>query len=308
MKRTRNWLFLATSLVLTASFFSYGYKVMAASQNQIRKEIEITTGEGPGERNIIRLLTPDAGGGFLGVEMADITADDFSRYGLEKEEGVRVVKVEKTSPAADAGILPDDVIVGYAGQTVFSAAQFRRLVTETPVGRKVAVAVIREKKKVDLTAKIGKRETTAHANLFRNLPELPDMPSGVLRGRRWEQGPGNLEEREVRVTVRKPRLGISAIPMTEQLGIKYGVKSGGALVTEVNKESVAEKAGLKAGDVITSVDGTAVGDLEDIARALDRNEGRSFDMKIMRDMKEVTLKAQLPDAEKERKSGTRVNL
>jgi S1-C subfamily serine protease len=307
-KQARKWLFSVTAVVLTASFFSYGYKVLA-SESQIRKEIEITTRDEPEEKSVFRIFSPDSAGGFLGVELADIAADDVARFGLEKEEGVRIVKVEKTSPAGEAGMLEDDIVLSYAGQAVLSAAQFRRLVTETPVGRKVAVGVLRNKKKMDLTAKIGKRETVSHAEVFRNLPALPNLPNREFR---WQQGPGGQGipgDRDVRITVRKPRLGISAIPMTEQLAPKYGVKNGGVLVTQVNKDSVAEKAGVLAGDVITEVDGIQVTDLEDIARALDRNEGRSFEIKILREMKPLTLKAQLPDPEqKERKSGGRVNL
>ena len=307
-KSANQWMFLVITVVLTASFFSYGYKLLA-SESQVRKEIEIVTPQGSEDQRVLRILSPGSTGSYLGVELADISADEVGRYGLDREEGVLVKRVEKTSPAADAGVQEEDVILSYAGNAVFSAAQFQRLVSETPVGRKVPLTVIRGKKKLELSAKVGKREAGRQAEIFRNLPNLPNMPGFELRVPRTAREPRTLGDRDVRITVRKPRLGISAIPMTEQLAPKYGVKEGGVLITEVNKDSVAEKAGLKAGDVITEVDTVKVADLEDIARALDRNEGRSFEIKLVRDQKPLTLKAQLPEPEqKERKSGSRVNL
>lgn len=302
-RNNRGMFFIITAMVLMVSFSSYGYKIYA-SENQIEKKIQVIRGAGPEEINI---ETTTGSGGYLGVEIADVSADDLTRYGLEKEEGVAVKSVEKSSPAQDAGIQEGDVILSIMGMPVYSAAQFRRVVMETPTGRKVALTVVRSKKKLELLAKIGKRES-------------PSEGYTVMRRAQRQVGP-NIERilpngglfqfhgENMGLLNPKPRLGISAIPMTDQLEPKYGIKDGGVLVTEVNKESVAAKAGILAGDVITEVDGSRVREIEDISKALDHVSGRSFEIKIARDQKALTLKAQLPEDEtKEKKKSTRIEL
>ena len=112
----------------------------------------------------------ETGGAYLGIEMEDVTTDNMASYKLASERGVIVRNVVKGSPAEAAGLQEKDVILQYAGTAVFSARQMSRLVRETPVGRKVELAVSRDGKPLTLTAKIGKRERGA-----RIAEEEPDV-------------------------------------------------------------------------------------------------------------------------------------
>jgi serine protease Do/serine protease DegQ len=89
------------------------------------------------------------------------------------------------------------------------------------------------------------------------------------------------------------QLGVSVDEMSDQLAEYFGTKTG-VLVTSVTKDSAAMKAGVKAGDVIVSVNGSSVersGDIRERLRSLDA--GDEFTLEIMRDRKSMTLKGKI---------------
>src|SRR5258708_10143382 len=78
------------------------------------------------------------------------------------------------------------------------------------------------------------------------------------------------------------RIGVSTQPLTKQLADYFGVKDGGLLITSVNDNSPAAKAGLKAGDVITAVDGEKVTSPGDVSRAISKKEDGPVSLTIIR--------------------------
>ena len=98
------------------------------------------------------------------------------------------------------------------------------------------------------------------------------------------------------------RLGVSTGELTDQLAKYFGVDDG-VLVTAVTDGSAAAKAGLKGGDVITSINGHRVTSREDLVR--DLRDGTSADMAIgiVRDKKEATVKANVPAPSRNRSRG-----
>src|ERR1700737_2160957 len=193
-------------------------------------------------------------GSMIGIRLEDVTADDVKLLKLSKAEGARVESVSPNSPASTAGIRAKDVIVEFDGEHVRSARHLTRLVSETPAGREVSVMVMRDGRKTELHVKpeadsrfgaqfggmidpeqmrnLGEQAGRAARDMSRNFP---DMVGLVNRG----------------------RLGVSVQELSPELAAYFGVKSG-VLVAGVEKGSAAEKAGLKAGDVLTSVDGHSV--------------------------------------------------
>ncbi len=87
------------------------------------------------------------------------------------------------------------------------------------------------------------------------------------------------------------RLGVTVESLSPQLADYFGVTDGGALVSAVTRDSAAEKAGLKAGDVITSVNGGRVRDADSLSREIGDATGTELSIGIVRDKKETTLKA-----------------
>ena len=81
--------------------------------------------------------------------------------------------------------------------------------------------------------------------------------------------------------------------LDDQLATYFGVTEG-VLVKSVVEDSAAQKAGVKAGDVITSINGRHVYDASDVTRALDRiDDNGEFTLDVMRDKKAVTLKGKI---------------
>lgn len=213
----------------------------------------------------------------LGVRISDVTAERLAELKLSAETGVAIEEVEEESPAAKAGLQKNDVILTFAGERVRSAAQLRRLVQETPAGRKVTLEINRggQTRAVEVTLEEGARSRRSEIR----VPRI-EMP--------------HFEIPEFHLFTRGPRLGISADELTPQLADYFGVKQGkGILVREVMADSAAAKAGLKAGDVIVRVEEEAIADVGDLRQALAKREAKEVTLGIVRDRREQTLKVTL---------------
>jgi serine protease Do len=104
------------------------------------------------------------------------------------------------------------------------------------------------------------------------------------------------------VTPGRGRLGIGIQPLTPQLGEYFGAKEG-VLVTTVEPDSPAAKAGLKAGDVITAVGDTAVSTPSELTRAIRQAEGEQVSITYYRDKKSAKTTATLERPERPRRPG-----
>ena len=115
-------------------------------------------------------------------------------------------------------------------------------------------------------------------------PGMPGMPEELM-------------DLDVQVRMGKGRLGVGVQALTPELAEYFGVKEG-VLVTSVQKDGAAAKAGVKAGDIITTVDGTSIDDPAELRRRVWK-DGAAADLSlgISRDKKAQTLKVQLPAAD-----------
>jgi S1-C subfamily serine protease len=249
-------------------------------------------------RPMVDVRSLRTGGAELGVMVSD--ADS-------KSSGVKVDEVHAGSPAEKAGIKAGDFIVEFGGERVRSARQFTRLVQETAEGRSVAIGLMRDGKKqtvnatpeaTSMTWNFGPDVDRAMREAERGLREFRfDMPNPGMREFRDEPGqPRRFEYRMpggmVPFVAGRGRLGVSVQSLTPDLEEYFGATDGGALVSSVTKESAAAKAGIKAGDVIVSIDGKHVDDSDALIRALDDVTG-DVTIVVLRDKKEMTLKATL---------------
>jgi serine protease Do len=91
------------------------------------------------------------------------------------------------------------------------------------------------------------------------------------------------------------RLGVMVAPMSDQLAAYFGVKEG-VLISEVLPNTPAASAGLKAGDVVTAVNGRGVAAASDLTRELrDAQSGSALELRVTRDRKEITVKITVPE-------------
>jgi hypothetical protein len=246
----------------------------------------------PGDENAMVLLD-DEGASWLGVESQEVTSEKAKELKLPAERGVLLERIVPDSPAAKAGLKDSDVITEINGQRVKGAAQFPRMIHEIPAGRSVQFTVWRDGRAQAISVTLGKSEE--HGNTwFRTAPRafsfqlpkievpeiVPDMDwggYGVLAGAR-------------------PRLGIDAEDLSGQFGTYFGAPDGeGVLVREVNSGSPAEKAGVKSGDVITSLNGERVRSLGDLRERLaGKRDEKTVKLGVLRNKSEVSITVELP--------------
>ena len=207
-------------------------------------------------------------GGYLGVQLTELTGEKARSLGVA-ERGAHVVEVVQGGPAAAAGLQKDDVIVSWNGDRIESAMQLTREVRETPSGRSVKLGVLRGGRQMDLEVKLGE-----HSFGNFRFESLPGHASLAVRSR--------------------ARLGVGLQSLTPQLAEYFGMSGRtGMLIASVSENSAAAKAGLKAGDVVLSVDGQQVQRQNDISNALRGKENTTVDIKVLRDKQERSFKVQV---------------
>lgn len=242
-------------------------------------------------------------GAQLGVSVRDLDAEQA------KTQGGAVVEEVRVGSAADkSGIKKGDLITEFDGERVRGVRHLTRLVTETPDGRTVKAAVVRDGKRLDLsvTPDAGSL-ASADSNVEMLVPPMrfekrqpgegdmtwaiPRMPEGAWTFKGGH--PGEL----FGFKSEKGRLGVRIQELEGQLAEYFGTSTG-VLVNSVDADSPAARAGLKAGDVVTAVNGKAVAEpseLIDAVRAVD--DGATLTIDYTRDKKAQSTKATLPAKE-----------
>jgi serine protease Do len=235
-------------------------------------------------------------GATIGAAIANPTAEQLGDAKAPQAGGAVVVRVDPESPAAKAGLMAGDLVVEFDGDRVRSAQQLIRLVRETPPGRSVPMALLRD----------GNRRMVQVTPEERSIASaMPPFPPEL--GRDFER---QLRDLPRRFNFRfdedwvpgaplgaRGQLGATLSPLGEQLARYFGVKEG-VLVTEVRANSVASRAGLLAGDVITQVGDTPVTRIGDVtARVRAAEPGEALTLNVTRDKKAMSLKVTMPPVE-----------
>ncbi len=241
--------------------------------------------QGPQQPQV--MVWTQAGGSFLGVHATDIDTARARELKLKEEHGVEITSVEAGSPAEKAGMLKNDVVVEFNGQRVEGTEQFVRLVRETPPGRQVKIGLWRNGASQQVSATLGRRKAKTSKEILESLSglrEMPQMPQVWIP-----------DIPRAFTTWRSSMLGVEAEGIDGQLAQFFGVEEG-VLVRSVASDSAAEKAGLKAGDVILKIDGKPVDSPREVSvemRAL--RPRRTFPILVMREKRELSLSVTLEE-------------
>jgi serine protease Do len=232
---------------------------------------------------------------YLGVDIADITSDRLGSLKLKEEKGVEVTMVDQDAPAGKAGLREHDVILSMNGTSVESKTQLQRMIHETPPGRLITLGLSRDGQPMTIKVQLADRRSEFHhlakskdndkdSDFHFELPQLPNMPDFDVP---------NIGVVYVHSSTRS---GLMVENLTPQLGEFFGAKNGdGVLVRSVEKGSRADKAGLRAGDVIVRVGGQTVHDTSDFTHALHSRNAGSVNVEVIRDRKAQTLTISLPE-------------
>ena len=244
-----------------------------------------------------RVIVGSFGSASIGVNIRDVTGEDAIKAKMAQPSGAYVESVVEGGPASKAGLQAGDIVVDFDGERVRSASHFSRLVQESVPNRQVSAVVMRgtSKQTVTVVPQAGGAFNILSNDTRRRLQEnLQNLPRDFnLRV--------NPETRN-RAAATGRALGVTVSPLTDQLATHFGVKQG-VLVSSVASDSPAASAGIRAGDVITAVNGQNVSSSADITRALRDTSGDAVEIAVTRDRKGLSLKATLPARSTPRPSG-----
>jgi S1-C subfamily serine protease len=213
---------------------------------------------------------------FLGVSLNNTDA------------GAEVQEVVADSPAEAAGIEAGDVITAVNGEAVTDAQSVVAAIAALEADTDVTITVERDGETQEFTATLE-----AGSMFFPNLEDMPGFPG--MRGNRGGRLIPMLPDMGFQFA--PMLLGVEGAILNETTAQEYNVaEQDGFYVARVRIDSPAAEAGLVAGDVITSINGTAVNEemnLRDLFQGM--AEGDTLSLEVQRDGETLTLEVALPD-------------
>jgi serine protease Do len=182
--------------------------------------------------------------GWLGVSIQDISPTLAKQFGIKENAGALVSDVMEKSPADKGGIKRGDVITQYQGKPVDNPGHLRNAVAETPVGTKVKLILIRDKKEMTVQLTIG------------------EQPKNLAKGGAEGEEKGSEESRAVS--------GLDVSNLTKEMARRLGVpyKENMVVVTNVEPGSPAEEAGVVRGDLILEINRIVIKNTDDYDKVM----------------------------------------
>ncbi|RKX26462.1 MAG: hypothetical protein DRP45_03500 [Candidatus Zixiibacteriota bacterium] len=234
---------------------------------------------------------------WIGVYTEAVDEDLAETYSLAVDHGVIIDEVIEDSPAEDAGLKEDDIVIAFDGTKVWDDDDLLDFVAELAPGDKITLTVMRDdsEKKIDvvLGKKSARRSYSYRSGSWddadiRILPKIPSIPR-LPRGGSYSYS-YTLDNDDYRGGY----IGVTLLDISERLADRLGADGEGVLVDEVEEDSPADDAGLLPGDVIVAIDGEETedyGDVREIIREMD--EGDLAHIEIIRDKKHKEIEVEV---------------
>jgi serine protease Do len=210
--------------------------------------------------------------GYLGVGVQDLSPERIKSLNLKVDAGVEVRTVIPDSPAATIGIRVGDIILEVNGQKVEGTEQFAASIAGKLPSTKVTLTIWRDGVKQNIAATLA-RQVMSQPPFVPIGPISPEDLQALFAGDAW-------------------KLGFEGESLTPQLATFFGAAQGeGVLVRTVLEKSPADKAGLKAGDVVIKVNGMPVSRSGEIVGIVRLAKKATFT--VIRNKKEITLNVEI---------------
>lgn len=199
----------------------------------------------------------NSGGAWLGIYTQTIDEDLQEAFDLAADEGLVITDVMDDSPADEAGLRRKDIILTINGEKMNDSKALAKYIGGLEVGDQAEVEILRKGKEKTITVEVGERP---EREWIGNYGGVYTVPKSYSRSFSFSSAPSGY-------------IGVAIQDLSEQLGDYFGVKDGeGVLVTEVYEDSPAAEAGLKAGDVIVSVDDESVAETGELQELISEKE------------------------------------
>lgn len=231
--------------------------------------------------------------GYLGVGVVELTDDRVKALNLKDNQGLEVKLVDPNSPADKAGIKPNDVLLEVNGKAIEDNPQFQAVIGSTAPGTKINLTIWRNGAKQTLTATLDSRPGGFYlfgpdmpALALPAMPPMPPIPPNTV-------GPFPA------IPSNAPTVGFEGEALNGQLAEYFGVKQG-VLVRSVGANTPAQRAGLKAGDVVTKVNGTPVISPREISGIVRMSGKKTISFTVVRNKKQMTLNIEIAEVRPDR--------
>lgn len=235
-----------------------------------------------GDKETTRIVinSADDGAGWLGVGIQELTGKLRDKLDIDDDiKGVLVTEVYDDSPAEEAGIKDHDVIISIDGKRSEDVSDLVDLVKSREPGTDVTVTVYRNGSELSLEATLAARKKTF---IWKGDDELYDLQilkslEGLeaLKGLEELKGLEHLIIPEIGIGFsgwgKRGKLGVYVEDVSGELGEYFEIPGGeGVLVEGVVEDSPAEKADIRAGDIIYKIDGKALCCTEELVKAISK--------------------------------------
>jgi len=220
--------------------------------------------------------------GYLGVGVQDLTDEKAKALNLKDNSGVEISAVTDGAPAAKAGVRVGDVILEVNGQKVTGREQFAELIAANAPGTKIALAVARISGKLSIAATVETRPPGFTPGI---------VPQSIVPLSQEDLQMMMAAQAAVASSGAQP-IGFVGESLGSQLAAFFGVQEG-VLVQAVGERTPADRAGLKAGDVIVKVNGMPVATPREISGAVRQSSRKTVVFTVVRNKKEITLSLEM---------------
>jgi C-terminal processing protease CtpA/Prc len=219
-------------------------------------------------------------GAWMGVYTESVDYQMAERTDLPIEYGALITDVVSNSPAEKAGLKENDIIVAIEGTKITDSDELADAVAKAHPGDKVEVKIYRDGKPMTLAMTLG---ASSDSEEQIETPAIRKAFRSYSLNRAGKQS----------------YIGVNLTPLTDQLREYFGVpKDEGVLIGTVEKDSPADHAGLKAGDILIAVDGrkvTSVGDVQ--SQIHDVKAGDKANLTVVRNKSEMKLPVEVAERE-----------
>ncbi len=218
------------------------------------------------------------------------------RIWLNDDDRVEITEVEKDSPAELAGLEEGDIILEFKGEEVGDTETLQSLIRKSKPGDTVTMEIERKGKTQNVKVKLGELTEediwsefeSKFPGLFRGETVTPSPSGRFFRPNIMRFG---FEQRKF--------IGVSVQELNPELSEFFGVDKGtGLLVSSIEKDGPADKAGLEVGDVIVTADGERVERTQDLVGIIqDKDKGDKIAIEFIRDKKKRTAEVEVEEQE-----------